>query len=538
MRLSKLRSRECGMALILALLALLVVSAIGLGMMFMTDTETSINANYKDAQLAFYAMRGGLEEMRDRMRTQSIAPITLPTVMPGLTPGAGATSVLYITNPAAGESFDPTSTSATNTSGFNVWDDEFCHEYFSTNTNMTSPGTLGAPCTTYPAGNTVSTTSSFSSNSAAPPALQNNPLNYKWVRITLKQNGTLSNARVDPGRPLSDQVCWYGMNNQEVAVSSLGGYTTCAAAQAAGFTVSPVYLVTSLAVTPQGSRRIGQYETGTFSLIPPPAALEFDGPAAVFDPAPNSSNYFSSGHDAATPGTGWGGPGSCTPTGPSTVPSIITGDAQGVTNLLGSIPSNRYGNYTGSGPTPSIVNDGPTGGAELAGGWSSPSQLNMLVAEMANAADVTYNCGYGNNALSATQNGTPCSPGVNLGTNANPQITFVNGDYDMGAHTGAGVLVVTGTLSINGNSGFNGLVLVIGQGYMSEQGAGHGQFNGSVFLANTNSHTAPFSQLGILGVPKLAWNGGGTNGIQYNSCWANIGNQLHYTVVASREEMY
>jgi hypothetical protein len=36
----------------------------------------------------------------------------------------------------------------------------------------------------------------------------------------------------------------------------------------------------------------------------------------------------------------------------------------------------------------------------------------------------------------------------------------------------------------------------------------------------------------------IQWNGGGTNGIQYNSCWANIGNNMHYLVVASREEMY
>jgi hypothetical protein len=543
MRLSKLRNRECGMALLLALLALLVISAIGLGMMYMTDTETSINSNYKDSQLAFYAMRGGLEEMRDRMRPQSLSAITVPTVMPGVTPGAGATSVLYITNPAPGETVSPT------TQGTAYFDDEFCHEYFSTNPNMLVPGPLGVPCGTYPGNNTVSIIPSYSSIGSVPPVLQNNPLNYKWVRITLKQNGTFSNgtystpnAIVDPGKLLSDQVCWYGMNNQEVTASRLG-YATCAQAQAAGLTVSPVYLVTSLAVTPQGSRRIGQYEAGSFSLTPPPAALGFDGPAAVFNPAPNSANYFSNGSDAAIPGTGWGGPGSCTPTGPATVPAIATGDDQGVTNLLGSIPSNRYPNYTGTGPTPSIVNEGSTGSGEFAGGWSNPDQLNMLVAEMANGADVTYNCGFGNNswvpAPSPAQNGTPCSPGVNLGTDASPQITFVNGDLNMGSHTGAGVLVVTGSLYINGNSGFDGLVLVVGQGYMSEQGSGHGQFNGAVFLANTNSHNPPnFTQLGTLGTPILAWNGGGTNGIQYNSCWANFGNQIRYMVVASREEMY
>ena len=57
------RQQEAGMALILVLLLLLLVSAIGLGMVFMSNTETSINGNYRDSQLAFFAMRAGLEEI-------------------------------------------------------------------------------------------------------------------------------------------------------------------------------------------------------------------------------------------------------------------------------------------------------------------------------------------------------------------------------------------------------------------------------------------------------------------------------------------
>ena len=82
------------------------------------------------------------------------------------------------------------------------------------------------------------------------------------------------------------------------------------------------------------------------------------------------------------------------------------------------------------------------------------------------------------------------------------------------------------------------MILVIGQGMMTEQGGGGGQFNGSIFLAKTNSSTSPYSTLASLGTPVIQWNGGGTNGIQYNSCWANVGNNMHYLVVASREEMY
>jgi hypothetical protein len=562
MRRSKLRSCESGMALVLALLALLVISAIGLGMMFMTNTETSINANYKDAQLAFYAMRGGLEEMRDRMRSQSISPITLPTTMPGVTPGGGATSVLYITNPAAGESFNPTSISATNKYGFSVFDDEFCREYFSP--SMTSPGTLNVPCPTYPSGNTVSTTGSYSSNSTTPPVLQNSPLNFKWVRITLKQNGTFNqgSGRVDSGQGISGQVCWDGMNNQEVVSTALGGSATCKLAIGAGYNVQPVYIVTSLAVTPSGSRRIGQYETAAFSLAPPPGALGLDGPGAGYG-QPSSGNTMVDGDDGSSPSdptcangtctTNFNGPGgttACSPTGDS-LPAVSVGDTAGQTSVVNSVEGitptgpDRRTNYIGSGGTPSVVVN--TQYSSITSAWSNTTDLNTMVSELANAADVTYppgptgSCGYHNSALG--QSGSvpaACTfSGTSLGTVSAPQITYVNGDFTLsGTTTGYGVLVVTGTLTFSGNFTFSGLVLVVGQGAIVASGGGHGTFYGSVFVANTNSHSSPYGQLSTLGQPTLDWSGGGGNGIYYNSCWANVGNNLHYMVLASREEMY
>lgn len=57
----KQRRNECGIALLLALFALVVVTSIGLGMMFLSDTETAVNANFRDEQLAYYAAKAGLE---------------------------------------------------------------------------------------------------------------------------------------------------------------------------------------------------------------------------------------------------------------------------------------------------------------------------------------------------------------------------------------------------------------------------------------------------------------------------------------------
>jgi hypothetical protein len=521
MRKHNLCNKERGVALLIALLALLLISAVGLGMVYMSSTETSINSNYKDTQSAFFSMRGGLEEMRDRMRSNSVPPVPALTVplIPAAQPGTAANSIVYITNPSgASDPVDPA------TFGNAYFDDEFCHESFTgSGVTYSAPGT---PCTAAgapPAGSVAPYVASMSpyTNTAA-------SLKYKWARITLKQNGTFPTALVDSTQAASSPVCWDSMGNQEVVASALG-YADCNAARSAGLNVSPTYLVTSMAVTPQGSRRIGQYETAAFSITPPPSALALDGPAAVFSPTPSSVNYFANGNNTGV--GGYTGPGTCTATGPAQVPAISTGDAAGVTgiktNLVG--PPNRSANYTGTGGIPSVVNSGPTGSNQLSGAWSTPSSLNALVAAMASGADQSLTCGIG----------TPCSfPPTGLGTNASPLITFVNGDFNFGPNSGSGVLVVTGTLNITGNSSFNGLILVIGQGVINENGAGGGQFNGSIFLAKTNSSTAPYAQLAALASPAISWNGGGTNGIQYNSCWANIGNTMHYTVVASREEMY
>jgi hypothetical protein len=149
---------------------------------------------------------------------------------------------------------------------------------------------------------------------------------------------------------------------------------------------------------------------------------------------------------------------------------------------------------------------------------------------MANLANKTYNC-----SMNGLPVGAPSCSGT-YGSDAAPQITYINGDAEVNG--GAGVLVVTGSLLMDGNINFDGLILVIGQGIMSVKGGGGGQVNGSVFIANTNSQTAPYAQLATLGSPTLNWNGGGSNFIQYNSCWADYGSFMQYQLVASREEMY
>jgi len=558
MRQNNFRKHERGMALILSLLALLLISAVGLGLIYMSNTETSINTNYKDTQTAFFAMRAGLEEGRDRLRANSalnLAPygpvLPLPTTFP---PSAG--SIVYILNPAGA-----TDTVAPQTFANKYFDDEFCHESFvGSGVTWVAPGTACTAAGAVPAAS-ITTVASQSPNNNTAAALK-----YKWVRITLKQNGTTgtpgalnSNTWVNSAQPANAQVCWDGTLLKERVVTEMVPLGTwCSDAKNAGFNVQPVYLITSLAVTPSGSRRVGQYEAGAYMITPPVAGLALDGPAATFTKAPNSNNFGINGYNSGdpannqalpspnstyTPFTGPGGQAACTSPTPAVVPAIAVGDATGVTNMIADIPSNRDNMYTGSTPLPpaplipSVQNEG-TGTAQypstnsLAPGsnWSTPAQLNQLAQSMANQANKTYNC-----SMNGLPVGAPSCSGT-YGTVAAPQITYINGDAEVNG--GAGVLVVTGTLTVDGNFPFNGLILVIGQGIMNVKGGGGSQVNGEVLIANTNSQTAPYSQLAALGSPTLNWAGGGSNFIQYNSCWADYGSYMQYQLVASREEMY
>ena len=157
-------TEERGVALFVALFALLIVTAVAMGMMFLADTETTINANYRDDQASFYAAKAGLEEARDRMRANAGIGITvagsLPTALPGTAGG-----VLYVINPANGETVAPWATSS------KYFDDEICKQ-------LSCSGQ--APSVT---GWYVNPALNASSTYAASPTLP-----YKWIRISLKVN--------------------------------------------------------------------------------------------------------------------------------------------------------------------------------------------------------------------------------------------------------------------------------------------------------------------------------------------------------------
>ena len=58
------------------------------------------------------------------------------------------------------------------------------------------------------------------------------------------------------------------------------------------------------------------------------------------------------------------------------------------------------------------------------------------------------------------------------GSTSNPAFTFVDGDCSLSG--GAGLLIVTGNLTMSGNPSFSGLILVLGGGHVQRNGGGNG----------------------------------------------------------------
>jgi Tfp pilus assembly protein PilX len=100
----KNQNSEKGIALFTAIFTVLLITAIGAGMIMLTNTDTSISANFRDEQTAFFAAKAGMEEIRDRFRngaTNSLAA-SLPAALPG-----NANAFLYVLNPRNGEADTP-----------------------------------------------------------------------------------------------------------------------------------------------------------------------------------------------------------------------------------------------------------------------------------------------------------------------------------------------------------------------------------------------------------------------------------------------
>jgi hypothetical protein len=473
------RRKESGIALLISIFVLLLISVVAIALVVSSGTETAIAGNYRSATGVYYAALSGLEEARGRLLSKNPNSF-LKTAPANFLPPPGTRwdigYVRYVLNPGPA---DPADTRTT------YPDVEYDNEF--------GPGKLGAA-------NVVTTPSVW--NVAPLNALPVPGPLYKWVRINAvsevslqRQVAPFDGHTPDPAKPI-----YY--DGIRLTIDPTG--------------TQEVLEITSLAVLPNGSQnssqKLVQYLIAPVPITLPPfqAALTLSGSQNGTDPffqAPTTNAVYAVKGDGDQDCNG-------NPL-PSKVAVGLYGPYQGVGNLnnalnaiKGGIPSfpppstAAKSNYTGQGAWPDVE--------QLTAPFQTPSQLDSFVQTIVQNADVILPSGSTGSAL------TP------LGMSpTNPLTVVVNGNLDISnwSSDGYGLLLVTGTFTYDPDTNWYGIVLVIGQGVVNNSQKGqYKQINGAMFVAKTRDASGNLlPDLGGASVSFLPAMQG--NGMRYNSCW-------------------
>jgi hypothetical protein len=435
-----MRRNERGIALLLCILSLMVLTGIAIGMMYMTDSETMINANYRSSQQAYFSALSGLQSVRERMTPANLAPHLI--VGPAVTPGFPL-SVVYVVNPGAADVVDLAAITGPNNP---FYDNELCNEV----------AAQGQPCAAL-AGSYAPLVPEDPS-SANPPYL--GTVNYKWVRITAKANGATAPYYVNGsgnggGVGLGTQICWNG--SSEVPASKLG-VANCALGGAPPAWTS-VYQLTSFAVTPSGSSRMLQMEV---AQDPP---LSTHGAVDSQDHVTLNGDLDINAYDYCTcQCTAFDDKGNCTQWGNR--PGKTCDPSKYAIYSASTVDNPNNSETFISGQNPAVVQNQPWT-------WDMDALMNRFTSDP-NTKDITkapynWSCTGGN---CGTQSGAvlgvpptlpPTPPDSPIGIGQYSQITYVPGSLQLtGGAVGNGVLVVNGDLDIHGGLQFYGLIIVKG----------------------------------------------------------------------------
>jgi hypothetical protein len=469
------RRKEGGIALLISIFVLLLISVVAIALIVSSGTESALAGNYRSSTGVYYAALAGIEEVRGRLSTKN--PNSFNSTAPGFLPTPGTTlaigSVAYVLNPG------PTDPADTRTA---YPDTEYDTEF--------GAGAL--------AGATVKTTTSVWNMAPLNTLNVPGPL-YKWVRInavseqSLKLDVAPYDTVLDPNPPV-----FY--DGTTLNTSNSG---------------SQVLEVTSLAVLPNGSQKLLQYLVGPAPITLPPflAALTLSdslGNNATFHAPGSNSSYNIKGNDQDCSGN---------PTG-TLFPAIgvfTNADTLSTGPIIGGIPPAYRPSYTGLGPTPDVENIGGSFPASL----RIPSNLDALAQTIIQNADVVITpAATGSPPYLGTATGSSLTP---LGmTSSNPLTVVVNGNLDISnwSNDGYGLLLVTGTFTYDPDTIWSGIILVIGQGTVNGSHAQYKQINGAMLVAKTrdgNNNVLAGSNLG--GASMIFQDSMQGAGIRYSNCW-------------------
>lgn len=456
------RQNEAGIALLISIFILLLISVVAIALIVSSGTESALAGNYRSSTGVYYAALAGLEEGRGRLLAKN--PSALKNVSPAILPPPGTPlavgSPIYIINPVAGETVAPWDLSTSTT----YPDHEFNIEFPS------SPMPNPAPNTT-----SVSTVAGIQG-----------PL-YKWVRINAVSEKSL-NLDVYPYDGILNPTTRVFYDGTRLNIQDSG---------------AQVLEITALAVLPNGSRKILQYLVAPAPLnLSFPAAVTLDGNSVQFT-GTGQSSFYVDGNDQYPLG-------SCAPGSTPFYAIGYTNGADSSTILAAATPANHYMGAGGNSTTASqnVVS--------LPSNLLTVGGLNLLVQTIKDNADVPVI--NGPVTLSDSNNIMPAAM-----TSTNPMTVIVNGDLTINSwhNHGYGLLLVTGKLTYDPDAFWHGIILVIGKGWLYSNQSGGGQIQGAVFLAKTvdlSNNPLPPSSPSVSPFFNFTSSSGST-GVYYSSCW-------------------
>lgn len=259
---------EAGIALLIALLVIVLLSAFAFSMVALTTSQLQLGKTIQTQTQVYYAALAGLEEARGRLEPAA------PDALSGNSLPTAVNQVAYLVNGAMQDPVQPTNPASP------YYDIEYAREFSG---GLTGASVLTPVSSDQPGAGTVS---------AIP---------YKWVRITLKTEYS-SGQDVDQDGMLdnSSPVYWDGAH-QNVTGTGV-----------------PVYKLTALAVDASGIRQMAQAEVaGRVSRYSALAGLATGGTATLTGLAGrkgSTPNLVVDGNDTVNN----------TPCGTAGVPGLVT----------------------------------------------------------------------------------------------------------------------------------------------------------------------------------------------------------------------